>query len=394
MALFPSFETGVAAMVAQSEAMSAISQNIASQRTPGYRGADTLFSTVRGGVEARPHQPGGVQAQTRRLVDVQGVVEQSGRSLDIALSGRGMFIYSTTPDGSGDISYSRNANLFAAHFGATGTDPGYLTSYEDLYLLAWPYDTNGNVAGTTLADMVGVPASLPAGFPGRATTTASLGAVIPASGSTTVTTDIFYFDATGTQQTVTLDFTKTGINTWDLQPLDATGAPLGALSTLTFDGLGNLTSSPTISIGGIFTLDISNVTQRGAVFFRGLYDQDGLAAGDFVEYDIGTDGTLSGHYTSGAVEPLFKLPLALFNNFNGLTEQPEDRWVESEKSGTPDYVEAQTVARTLSGSRELANVDLADSFTAMIVTQRAYSSAAQIIRTADEMSQTLRDLIR
>ena len=44
--------------------------------------------------------------------------------------------------------------------------------------------------------------------------------------------------------------------------------------------------------------------------------------------------------------------------------------------------------------RSGSNVDLADAFTRMIVTQRAYNSAAQIVRTVDEMTVTLRDLKR
>jgi flagellar hook protein FlgE len=394
MSLFPSFDIGVAALVAQSEAMGAISNNVANQRTPGYRGAETMFSTLLGGIEARPHQSGGVQATTRRLVDLQGAVEQTGNALDIALSGKGMYVYSTTEDGSGEISYSRNANLFATHFEDDGSGPGFLTSFEDLYLMAWPYDTAGNVAGTTLAEMVAIPATLEAGFPGRATTLASLSAILPAAGGTTVSTDVHYFDAAGAQQTVTLVFTDTGVNTWDLQPTDSLGAPIGAVHALTFDGQGDLSSATTLDIGGLFTLDIAALTQRGDFFFRGLYDQNGLAAGDFVQYDIGQDGTLYGNYTSGAVEPLYKLPLALFGSPNRLTEVADNRWIESDGSGTPEFVEAQEIARTLAGSRELANVDLADAFTQMIVTQRAYASAAQVVQTADEMSQTLRDLKR
>ena len=45
-------------------------------------------------------------------------------------------------------------------------------------------------------------------------------------------------------------------------------------------------------------------------------------------------------------------------------------------------------------SVENANVDLADSFSQMIIIQRAYSSAATVVRTADEMSSTVRDLMR
>ena len=52
------------------------------------------------------------------------------------------------------------------------------------------------------------------------------------------------------------------------------------------------------------------------------------------------------------------------------------------------------IAQIIVGALEQSNVDLADQFTKMIVTQRAYSSSATVLRTADEMTQQARDLKR
>ena len=98
MSTMPSFEIGVAAMMAHSVAMDAISQNIANVRTPGYRRADTTFSTLLSGIGTGPYKPGGVQAETRRLVDIEGAIEQTDRPLDLALNGKGFFVYSSEPD--------------------------------------------------------------------------------------------------------------------------------------------------------------------------------------------------------------------------------------------------------------------------------------------------------
>lgn len=392
MSTMPSFDTGVAAMMAQATAMDAISQNIANLRTPGYRRADTTFATLLSGVEVGPYKPGGVTAQTRKLVDVEGTLEQTGRPLDIALSGKGMLVYSSETTGAGDLSYSRRGSLSAVGVDSAAAIDGYLSAYEDLYLMAWPLDASGALVGNGRDDMVAIPAAFNDPFAGRATATATLSAVIPASGATAVDTELFYVDAAGVQQQLRLGWTNTGINTWDVQAYDSTGTPLGAPDTLVFDDVGALPSGTTISPGGLFTLDVGDVTQRGSVLFRGLYVQDGLAAGDFLDYEIDTAGVVHGRYTSGAVAPLFQLPVAVFANPNGLTELPGDLWVESDKSGSAGYLSASTVARVSAGARELGNVDLADSFTQMIVTQRAYSSAAQLVRTADEMTQTVRDL--
>ena len=52
------------------------------------------------------------------------------------------------------------------------------------------------------------------------------------------------------------------------------------------------------------------------------------------------------------------------------------------------------IAQIVVGALEQSNVNLADQFTKMIVTQRAYSSSATVLRTADEMTQQARDLKR
>ena len=88
------------------------------------------------------------------------------------------------------------------------------------------------------------------------------------------------------------------------------------------------------------------------------------------------------------------MPVAIFANVNGLSERAENLWVQGANSGTAEYRSAGDLATVFAGSREASNVDLADAFTQLIVTQRAYSSAAQLVRTTDEMLETIRDLRR
>ncbi len=330
MSLTGSFDNGVAALMAQSQAMGTISQNIANLRTAGYKRADTGFETLLGGIEVSPYAPGGVRAEISRRVSIQGGIEQNDRPLDLALNGKGFFVYSSEATGAGDISYSRNAPLFPGHVEDDGV--GFLTGFEDLYLMAWEVDASGAVAGDDLADMVAIPATFAENFSGRATTTGTLSAIIPATG-TTASTQIFYFDSAGAQQSVQLTWTKTGINTWDLQPEDLAGAPLGAPTTMIFDGDGNVVSGASVDVGGLFTLDTSGVTQRGNLFFKDRYTQDGLGAGSFTNYSVDEDGIVSAHFSSGAVETVFQLPLANFANPDGLLEQSRNLWLVSAESG-------------------------------------------------------------
>ena len=51
-------------------------------------------------------------------------------------------------------------------------------------------------------------------------------------------------------------------------------------------------------------------------------------------------------------------------------------------------------AAMVASSVETSNVDLGDQFTRMIITQKAYSMNATVFKTADEMTQTARDMYR
>jgi flagellar hook protein FlgE len=134
MSLTGAFSTSVAGLYAFSEAMSSISQNIANQRTVGYKRVETDFATVLGGVDVNPHDPGGVRALTKQIVDIQGNIETTGREFDLAINGQGMFIYSSTRTGSGDLVYSR-AGSMSKVVGEDQPNTGFLGNEFGEYLM-------------------------------------------------------------------------------------------------------------------------------------------------------------------------------------------------------------------------------------------------------------------
>lgn len=391
MSLMSSFGTGVAAMVAQATAMDVIGQNIANLRTSGYKRAETTFASLIPDFGTTISKPGGVTVQTRKWVEIEGTIESSDRPLDLAISGKGMFVYSTQTTGAGELFFSRKGSLGAVGDQVGVSDAGYLSAFEDLYLMAWPIDGTGAIRGTSARDMVAIPASLNTSFTGRATTIASLSMMLPAIGSTSETIDLYTYDASGVKQPISFTWTKTGNNAWNLEAFDGSNTSISGPTPVTFDGKGDLISPKSITANGV-EFDLSEVTQRGNVVFKGLYTQDGLATGDFVDYQVTPDGVIAARFSSGAVTPLYQLPLAMFNNVNALAEYTGNLWAVSPGSGTAEFIPPGTLGRILSGSVEMSNVDLANEFSQMIVTQRAYSSAAQLIQTADEMTQTVRDL--
>ena len=79
--------------------------------------------------------------------------------------------------------------------------------------------------------------------------------------------------------------------------------------------------------------------------------------------------------------------MASFGNENGLLRQGDNMFGETEASGEATIgVAGTTVQGSInSGQVEMSNVDLANEFTNMIVTQRGFQASARSITTADEL---------
>ncbi len=395
MSLLGAFNLGVGGLYAASEALGAISQNMANVRTPGYRRSETEFVTLLGGIDVRGQEPGGVRSMTRSIMDVQGSFEVTNRAFDVAIDGPGFFIFGPF-DGSAngaDFRYSRAGNLISLR--APDDDlVGYLGNDHGYYALGWRLQNGQVPAGAGLANLQPIPATTDTAHPGMATANADLIATLPASG-TSAATQIFYFDGNGERQTLWLDWTKNGPNDWTLQASDLNGAPVGGPIPMTFDGRGNLTSATTVTVAGQISLNVSQVNQVGSFFSLGQYIQDGIERGEFVAYEILKDGTVNARYTNGAVRPLYKLPIATFSNPAALEEESGTIYRITDRSGSPTLQEAgENGIQVVAGAIEMSNFDLAEGFTRMISTQRAYDTAAQVVRTVDEMTQTVRDMKR
>jgi hypothetical protein len=97
-------------------------------------------------------------------------------------------------------------------------------------------------------------------------------------------------DAAGAEHALSLQFTKTATNTWDLlASVDGGTVTSGATATLTFDATGALVSPTSQSFGLTFggtggsttvDLDLSATRELGAAFTILGYSQNGLAAGE------------------------------------------------------------------------------------------------------------------
>ncbi len=137
--------------------------------------------------------------------------------------------------------------------------------------------------------------------------------------------------------------------------------------------------------------NIANYTQFAGEYNVISSDQNGAELGLRTGISIDGDGFVTAQFSNGRSSKIYKIPLATFANANGLTEITGNIFRESDSSGNFNLREAGqgSAGKIEGGTLEGSNVDLADEFSKMIVTQRAYSAATKVISTADEMTAEL-----
>ena len=124
---------------------------------------------------------------------------------------------------------------------------------------------------------------------------------------------------------------------------------------------------------------------------------DGYPPGSLVSFSIGSDGILSGVYSNGRQQPLGLVALAVFDNAAGLQKAGNNLFLPTSYSG--DFYRAfkpcSYGAGALNpGTLEMSNVDLAQQFTEMIVTQRGFQANSRVMTTSDEILQELANMKR
>ncbi len=124
---------------------------------------------------------------------------------------------------------------------------------------------------------------------------------------------------------------------------------------------------------------------------------DGYPPGTLTSFSIGSDGVLTGVYSNGRQQPLGLVALAVFDNAAGLQKAGSNLFLPTSNSG--DFSRAYRPGTEGAGSinpgtLEMSNVDLAQQFTEMIVTQRGFQANSRIMTTADEILQELANMKR
>ena len=226
------------------------------------------------------------------------------------------------------------------------------------------------------------------------------GAIVPdtASLATGEFEGLMHFDANG--QLLEADFSGCTQNTFaagsftNANLVDPNGLEIpGGVFTLT-SGAENLTWSWDI-FNDVGSANISSyATEAGSA--TSSTSQNGFGVGSLNSVIVQTDGTIAGLFSNGDVRNLAQVALANFNNPQGLLANGSNEYLETPGSGQPAIGTPESGGRgTISGSTlELSNVDLAEEFTNLIVSERGYQANSRVITTNDTLLQEAIGLVR
>jgi flagellar hook protein FlgE len=147
---------------------------------------------------------------------------------------------------------------------------------------------------------------------------------------------------------------------------------------------------------GTVGLTQDSLTQYGNASSAKMITQDGYTMGYLESFKIDQSGVITGVYSNGANRALGQIAMASFTNPGGLEKAGENTYVVSNNSGDANIGESGIAGKgkILAGALEMSNVDLAEQFTDMIVTQRGFQANSRTITTSDQMLQELLTLKR
>ncbi len=420
MSLYGALRTGVSGMNAQSTKLSTIADNIANTGTTGYKAASTQFSALVLDSNANAYNSGAVSANVRHAIGKQGSLAYTTSPTDLGIQGNGFLIVSDP-----------NGQPFLTRAGSFTTDAttGNLVNSGGFTLLGYALDDgnpeavlNGvaNLTPVNLTDknLQAVPSTggvftvnLPAN---SALETGDTPVDNLSTSAYTIKSSMVSYDNIGNPVTLDVYLTKTGTgpDTWEMSVFnqaDATsgGFPYGtsgsaplATDTLTFDALGQLTSSPSLDIpvpnGSTLSLDLGGTTQLATDFTPMNVAINGNAPSSISGINIDADGYVYATYDNGSRVAVYRVPFATVPSPDNLQPIPGDAFAITTSSGDIQIGFPTEGGRgsLVAGALEQSNVDMASELTDMIVAQRDYTANSKVVQTSSELLDVLMNLKR
>jgi flagellar hook protein FlgE len=399
------FSIALSGLSAASSALDITSNNIANANTVGFKNSQAQFADVyaAGTVNLNSATAG----EGVRLVDAsqqftQGDISSGSSDLDMAISGNGFFTVNTSSGTvytrNGEFSEDLNGNVVTSTGGFVqvypplangGFNTGALQNLNLNTAQSAPQATSTGVATLNLPSNATVPPAAPFDPTNPDTYNQSTSATVYDSlGNSYPAT--FYFSQTAAPGVWSVNMTVNGKSAGPAQNLtfSSTGvvtAPAGG--GLTFAGFAPTDGALPMSMA----FNFNQTTQYGTQFGVSAITQNGYTTGQLSTVSVDPSGVVSAVYTNGRTTDLGQLAIANFANPQGLQQLGDNDWTQTFASGIPVQGTAQSAGfgSIQSSSLESSNVDLTTELVNMITEQRAFQANAQVITTADQMSQTV-----
>jgi flagellar hook protein FlgE len=405
-------DTSVSGMLANTNWLQTIAQNVANANTPGYKNVETAFSALVDSSQNFQSQFAGVTSSTVALNALQGQIAQTNTVTDLAVQGGGFFI---VEDANNNIYLTRNGSFVPDAAGNLVNTAGY-------YLLGSPYGQGGvalnsfsglvkvNVTNAADSSIPSTTATVIANLPSTAAAvTGATPATNTAASQYTAESSLVAYDNLGAPHTINFYFTKTGTSTWEATAFDASTAAAGggfpyssgplATQTLTFDpNTGGMTSgSPfnlTVPGGATLSVNLGQTTQLAAPFAVSEANINGNAPGTITNVSINQSGLLSFDYGNGSITPAYTIPIAKVASPDSLNSVLGDAFQANPESGAPQIGIAGTggLGTIESSGLESSTVDLATELTNMVEAQSSYEANSKVFQAGAKILDVLNNI--
>ena len=440
MGLSRSLSTGTSSLRAHQKKFDIIANNLANASTVGFKAnrvtfADQFSQTTTlgqkpdssgdttGGLNPVQFGLGVKVGAVQRNMD-QGLIEVTGRALDMAINGNGFFIYQAD----GQTKYSRagavvrDSNGYLVDAGSGSHLQGYNLVYDNTGKPVKDSEGN-NILERKLSNLRIQPGFLSTP---RQTIVLSLNGNLNAQMEVgeTRSTSINIFDKTGAPREMALVFEKTATpNEYTITGSIEGNAVTLSNTTVTFNEDGSIDTPTEITVtaadlntvlgGDLFDevtpKDITilfvdpdgnsfgGLTQFSSPSNATIQSQNGYEAGELLNMQVSPRGEIVGTFTNGQSEVIAQVAISKFTNPEGLITSGGNFFEASPNAGTPNIGTAGETfpSSSIAGSAlEQSNVDLTIEFTEMISTQRAFEAASRTVTVGDQMLAEINQLKR
>lgn len=381
------FSNGVSGMMAQTNALAVISDNVANAATVGYKRSEAQFSDVRLNDRFGSYFDGaGVSGSERLMADRQGTMSLTGVTTNLAISGNGFFLVQDVDNAFGDRAADTAALTQAGNepeltrTGDFSPDRyGHLVNSTGRALLGQRLDAEAGVATKapkSVDDLELVSMSDMAGY-FEGSSQVSLSASLPinqkvsASGDLTtvspVKTVVTAVDNNGDPAAIGLSLIKTADDpvlgtTWEVYQTGVTyadktaapGAPAAAtlLGSVSFGPGGAPTGGEdgknvtmNMALGGNFGAVALNVGQYNRATGLAVTADDGtwttsfsnttdgIVADTMSDVEITDDGYIRANYRGGQSRDFYRIPNGFVRNAQGLDAVSGTSFTATQDSG-------------------------------------------------------------